>query len=423
MHSSVNSAGRSLRSSLVLSRIHGVFPLPVSTVSSSSFLSGGASFPSIIRSSSISMITSSSSSIIQRSLSTAATNAPATNTTASSSSSGTASLPFNWQYDLTKYNRAIVRNLAPNFASHALRQHHQNTNSTSTSTTTTPKGTTTSTPSPSPSTIAIEQTVAETQHQSYVQVLKKCVKEVITIPSADDCPDSVFIEDTAIVVGKTALITRPGHPSRRKETEGTKQILQQLGYHVKEMIAPAVLDGGDVLFTGKEFFVGLSRRTNRQGIVALADTFPGFRITTVPLNTLLPTPKTNKKTKVVSNGTTVPILHLKSICSMIGPDVIAVSDNELGQAVAFYMQDYNGIPRAMRAAGQRYRFLLLPDVIATNNLFINGSIITPSSYLCPASYQIITDYATDEGFTIHQVDNSELAKADGALTCCSILLQ
>ena len=364
---------------------------------------------SLIPSSLSTSLITSSTSFFSTASTTPVSPSPIDNTTA------TVSIPFNWQNDLTNYSRALVRGLAPNFASEALRQIKD----------------------PNPTTaIKIDQNTAELQHQQYITILKKCIKEVIIIPPVANGADSVFIEDTAVVVGNTALITRPGHPSRRIETEGTKNQFVQLGYNVQIMQSPAILDGGDVLFTGKEFFVGLSRRTNEFGIETLRNTFPGFRVTTIPLTTLLPTTKITKKSSKQktstkgntnksssSTNTTVPVLHLKSICSMIGPDVIAITDNELGQAVAFYMQDYSSIPRSMREAGQRYRFLLVPDALASNNLFINGSIITPSSFLCPESNKIIMDYANDEGYTVHEVDNSELAKADGALTCCSILLK
>ncbi|XP_067086555.1 N(G),N(G)-dimethylarginine dimethylaminohydrolase 1 isoform X2 [Osmerus mordax] len=116
---------------------------------------------------------------------------------------------------------------------------------------------------------------AQLEHEVYVNVLKqKLGLEVIELPADESLPDCVFVEDAAVVCGDTALITRPGAESRRKETEAIRQALKQLDLNIVEMTDEnATLDGGDVLFTGREFFVGLSKRTNQKGAEILADAF------------------------------------------------------------------------------------------------------------------------------------------------------
>ncbi|XP_060058255.1 N(G),N(G)-dimethylarginine dimethylaminohydrolase 1 isoform X2 [Erinaceus europaeus] len=116
---------------------------------------------------------------------------------------------------------------------------------------------------------------AERQHQLYVDVLgSKLGLQVMQLPADESLPDCTFVEDVAVVCEETALITRPGAPSRRKEVDMMKEALAKLQLNIVEMKDEnATLDGGDVLFTGREFFVGLSKRTNQRGAEILADTF------------------------------------------------------------------------------------------------------------------------------------------------------
>ncbi|KAM5321849.1 N(G),N(G)-dimethylarginine dimethylaminohydrolase 1 isoform 3-T3 [Glossophaga mutica] len=189
---------------------------------------------------------------------------------------------------------------------------------------------------------------AERQHQLYVGVLgSKLGLQVVTLPADESLPDCVFVEDVAVVCEETALITRPGAPSRRKEMQNLgiqrancifieknprasrpiqfkpmlfkgqwqvdmmKEALEKLQLNVIEMKDEnATLDGGDVLFTGREFFVGLSKRTNQRGAEILADAFKDYAVSTVPVT---------------------DALHLKSFCSMAGPNLIAIGSSESAQ--------------------------------------------------------------------------------------------
>uniref|UniRef100_A0A674J401 Uncharacterized protein n=1 Tax=Terrapene triunguis TaxID=2587831 RepID=A0A674J401_9SAUR len=153
---------------------------------------------------------------------------------------------------------------------------------------------------------------AEREHQLYVGVLKnKLGLQVLELPADESLPDCVFVEDVAVVCEETALITRPGAPSRRKEVDAMKRALESLNLNIVEMTDEnATLDGGDVLFTGREFFVGLSKRTNQRGAEILADTFKDYAVSTVPV---------------------YDTLHLKSFCSMAGPNLIAIGSTEAAQ--------------------------------------------------------------------------------------------
>ncbi|XP_062308375.1 N(G),N(G)-dimethylarginine dimethylaminohydrolase 1 isoform X2 [Osmerus eperlanus] len=189
---------------------------------------------------------------------------------------------------------------------------------------------------------------AQLEHEVYVNVLKqKLGLEVIELPADESLPDCVFVEDAAVVCGDTALITRPGAESRRKETEAMRQALKQLDLNIVEMTDEnATLDGGDVLFTGREFFVGLSKRTNQKGAEILADAFKDYAVSTVP----------------VLGG-----LHLKSFCSMGGPGLIVIGSSEPAQ-------------KTLKVFEKLKDHMLIP------------------------------------------VSNMEKVKVDGALTCCSVLI-
>ncbi|KAE8609364.1 hypothetical protein XENTR_v10011787 [Xenopus tropicalis] len=242
----------------------------------------------------------------------------------------------------------------------------------------------------------VDISLARKHHEQYVGVLKnKLGLSVIELP-ADEClPDAPFVEDVAIVCEETALITRPGAPSRRKEAEAVKKALQDLQLNVVEMTDEnATLDGGDVLFTGREFFVGLSKRTNQRGAEILADTFKDYAVSTVPV---------------------CETLHLKSFCSMAGPNLIAIGSSEAAQKALKTMQ---------QMSDHRYDKLTLPDDAAANCIYLNipskGHVLlhrAPEDF--PESAKVFEKL---KEHMLIPLPNTELAKVDGCLTCCSLLI-
>ncbi|XP_064189546.1 N(G),N(G)-dimethylarginine dimethylaminohydrolase 1 isoform X1 [Anguilla rostrata] len=242
----------------------------------------------------------------------------------------------------------------------------------------------------------VDHVKAQREHEHYVSVLKhKLGLQVLELPADESLPDCVFVEDAAVVCGDTALITRPGAASRRKETEAMKKALSELNLKLVEMDDEmATLDGGDVLFTGREFFVGLSKRTNQRGAEILADTFKDYAVSTVP----------------VQEG-----LHLKSFCSMAGPGLIAIGSSESAQRALKIMQ---------QMSDHRYDKLTVPDDLAANCVYMNlpskGHVLlhcTPEEY--PESVKVFEKL---KDHMLIPVSNSEKVKVDGALTCCSVLI-
>ncbi|XP_053178778.1 N(G),N(G)-dimethylarginine dimethylaminohydrolase 1 [Scomber japonicus] len=237
---------------------------------------------------------------------------------------------------------------------------------------------------------------ARREHEAYVEVLKtKVGLEVVELPADESFPDCVFVEDAAVVCGDTALITRQGAESRRGEKETMTRALKELNMKIVEMTdETATLDGGDVLFTGREFFVGLSKRTNQRGAEILADAFKDYAVSTVP----------------VLEG-----LHLKSFCSMGGPGLIVIGSSEPAQKALKIMQ---------QMSDHRYDKLTVPDDLAANTVYMNlpnkGHVLlhcTSEEY--PESAKMF-DKLKD--YMLIPVSNMEKCKVDGALTCCSVLI-
>jgi dimethylargininase len=309
--------------------------------------------------------------------------------------------PLIWHEALLHYTHAIVRGLAPDFAARAVRRRDADG-----------------------ARPAIDQAAAEAQHGAYVRALAAAVPTVVTLPPAERAPDSVFIEDTAVVLGRKALATAPTLPARAREVPAVRAALAAAGLTVAAPLPPgAQLDGGDVLYTGREFFVGITDRTNRAGAAAVRHAFPGFRVTEVPIRPLWRaaggTDARDRRADAAAAGAPAPAprapppLHLKSIVTLAGAGTLVVADTAVGRAVAGAMQD---------ASPYRPRFLLVPDAAAANVVFANGVILAPRFDAIPDSAPVLRAFAAAEGLDLVEVDNSELAKADGALTCCSLLI-
>ncbi len=217
------------------------------------------------------------------------------------------------------------------------------------------------------------------QHSAYVETLRRLGLEVDVLPEAPGFPDSYFVEDAAVVTPEVAVITRPGAPSRRGETAAVEPALAKHRPLVR-IEPPGTLDGGDVLFAGGRFFIGLSERTNGDGARQLGRILAshGYSWTAVP----------------VEGG-----LHLKSFVNTLGGRNLAV-------AAGF---ESGGIFREFN------RIVLDPgDDYAANTLWINGTL------LMPAGFPGVRDRFAGLGLPIIEIDTSEMRKMDGGLTCLSL---
>lgn len=223
---------------------------------------------------------------------------------------------------------------------------------------------------------------ARSQHEHYEETLRSLGCTVQRLPTLPDHPDSVFVEDAAVVLDECAVITRPGALSRRGETESVAEALR--AYRRLHYIeSPGTLDGGDVLRVGRRLYVGLSTRTNSDGARQLADAIRpfGYQVETVDVR---------------------DCLHLKSAASVL-PDERVLIDASKIEGTAFGGAAWIEVP---------------PDEsIGANVLLIDRTVICPSA--APRTHERLAS----AGYTVIDVDASELAKAEGALTCCSLVLR
>ncbi|CAL8299403.1 unnamed protein product [Lota lota] len=220
--------------------------------------------------------------------------------------------------------------------------------------------------------------------------------QLIEIPPDPELPDSWRVEDVAVIQGDTALITRPFEQQRRAEAEAVRRVVSELNLTVVEMGPEegATLEGSDVLFTGREFFVGISAHTNHRGAEVLADTFRDFAVSTVP----------------VCGGT-----RLKNICSMGGPDTIVISNSDGARKTLRVME---------QLTDHRYEVLAVPEDAAANCVYVRGAnqrdfLLHRPAEECPesvAALQKLQDY------TFLPTACSEVAKLGANLSSLCLLV-
>jgi len=137
----------------------------------------------------------------------------------------------------------------------------------------------------------IDVAKAIAQHKAYQDCLAELGVQIVSLPAELDLPDSVFVEDAAVVVDEVAVIPIMGAPARRPEARSLANALSRYR-PIKFLREPATLDGGDVLRIGRTLFVGLSQRTNREGRCNRSRLRPAF-ISRVRAHTLATTPSSS----------------------------------------------------------------------------------------------------------------------------------
>lgn len=223
---------------------------------------------------------------------------------------------------------------------------------------------------------------ARAQHAAYRAALAALGARVIVLDADEECPDCCFVEDTAVIAGGVALITRPGAPSRRGEVDAVARALAPL-IEVATMTAPATLDGGDCLRLGRTLYVGRSARTNAAGVARAAEVFEARGLRVVPVT--LP----------------ADVLHLKCVCAPLGDDRVLLAEGTLSAEV-FAGADVVWVPRA--------------EAYAANAVAIDDGVIVADGF--PRTRAALEA----AGFTVHAVATTEVRKADGSLTCLSLLI-
>ena len=222
----------------------------------------------------------------------------------------------------------------------------------------------------------IDQAKALIQHQSYVDTLKQVGGKILSLPPEDLLPDSTFVEDTAFIFCETAFLCSAKEETRRNEVES---VAQELKDHLKIVKLEPYIDGGDILNTPQAIYIGLSKRSNERAIQSLSQKV-GKKIISVPV---------------------IKGLHLKSAVSYLGNNVLLI-DPERVENTAYKSFQWIEVEEK--------------DSYAANCLALGNRIIMP------AGFPTIREKILQHGFETIEVEMSEFEKADGGVTCLSIIL-
>jgi dimethylargininase len=220
-----------------------------------------------------------------------------------------------------------------------------------------------------------------TQHAEYCAALRGCGLNVTTLEADPDHPDSTFVEDTAVVTARSAILTRPGALSREGEVTAMRPILQRFFPALTEIETPGTLDGGDICEAGEHFFLGVSQRTNEEGARQLAAHLASMGFTS----------------EVVDVRGIQSILHLKSGVSYVGENTLVVIEEMAGT--------FSGYERIVVAQEESH---------AANCVRVNDRV------LVAAGYPRLIGELRERGFSPLELDMSEFQKMDGGLSCLSL---
>jgi dimethylargininase len=228
----------------------------------------------------------------------------------------------------------------------------------------------------------IDIQVARSQHHEYVQALKELGYAVLELPAESDLPDSVFVEDTAVILPETALITQPGANSRKPETES---IARALGPY-RELVyieSPGSVDGGDVLVLGKTIYVGLSTRSNQAAVDQMNQLLGKYGYKSIGIETH-------------------DCLHLKTAITRVDEKTLLINRKWVD------VENFEGFDLIDIDESEPF---------AANCLPVGDAIIFPIAF--PKTSAKLRS----RGYNLRLVMVDELAKAEGAVTCCSLIVE
>ena len=221
--------------------------------------------------------------------------------------------------------------------------------------------------------------LATRQHEAYRAALAACGCDVVVLDANRDHPDGCFVEDTAIVLDDVAVLTPMGTPARAAEPAGIEPELRK-HRTVAHVAPPATLEGGDVLRLGRTLYAGTSGRTNGVGIEALRRVVSPFGCRVEPV-------------------AVTDCLHLKTAVTALPDGAILVNPEWLPAA------SFPGVERVVAA-----------EPFGANVVTVNGRVIAA------AAYPETNERLRRRGLDVMEVDLSEFAKAEGGVTCLSLLI-
>lgn len=218
------------------------------------------------------------------------------------------------------------------------------------------------------------------QHQAYIEALKKCGTDVTILPSNIEFPDSTFVEDTAVLTSKFAVISNPGALSRNGEIHEMEPVIKSIYETIYYIKSPGTLDGGDILQIEDHFYIGISARTNIDGAEQLKQILEseGYKGTIIHL----------KK-----------FFHLKTGITYLGNQMIVVAGEFIDHP------EFNSYQKIVVPPEEEY---------AANCIRVNDYVIIP------AGYPVTKQKLNDAGYQTIELEMSEFRKQDGGLSCLSL---
>jgi dimethylargininase len=225
--------------------------------------------------------------------------------------------------------------------------------------------------------------IALQQHEAYCAALESCQLSLIRLSPDEHHPDSTFVEDTAILTKRGAVITRPGALSRLDETKEIERELRNHYTEINAIIAPGTVDGGDICEAGEHFFIGISHRTNEAGATQLGSILESFNYTYSLIDI-----------RGLGN-----ILHLKSGVAYLDRNRLVVIE---------------ALSKTREFSGYELVHVNSAEEYAANCLYINGRV------LIPAGFPDLTKQLADLGYPTIALEMSEFQKMDGGLSCLSL---
>ena len=218
------------------------------------------------------------------------------------------------------------------------------------------------------------------QHKQYEDALRSTGFKIISLPAEADLPDSVFVEDVALVLDECAIMLNPGATSRRPEVASIEQVLTPYR-DIFRIQPPGTVDGGDILTIGRKVYIGISSRSTENAVGQMKVILDQFDYEVFAVQV-------------------TGCLHLKSAVTQVNADTLLINPD--------WVQKEN-------FPGMQFIEVDSSESYAANALWVGESIIYPSSF--PKTQAKLAQ----AGIRMSIIDADELAKAEGAVTCCSLI--
>ncbi|MDQ7048852.1 MAG: arginine deiminase family protein [Enterobacterales bacterium] len=221
---------------------------------------------------------------------------------------------------------------------------------------------------------------ALTQHQNYINALKKCGLEVTCLPPLEQYPDSTFVEDVALLTKNCAIITNAGAATRRGEIDHIRPSIENFYSDIEQISAAATIEAGDIMMVGDHFYIGLSERTNADGAHQMIKA-------------------------LIKHGYTGSVINLSEVLHL--KTGLGYLENNVLMACGEFLQE---------PEFKKYQIIEVEqdEAYAANSVWINGKVLTPKGF--PNTLAKIQK----AGFETLTVDVSEFQKIDGGLSCLSL---